>query len=101
MTSSTRTVSSVGENKGYRIKKATRRAIVSRKTHVKRGKAARERRRMNAEDCKEGRALDDAAGQLRVLDKRLGKGVGAKKERARLLVLVEKPKTKKAKKVKK
>jgi hypothetical protein len=53
-------------------------------THKKRGRIFREKRQDNAAGLKEARSKLSSSEQIKVLDRRLGVGVGAAKERARL-----------------
>jgi hypothetical protein len=53
-------------------------------TNIRRGREAREKRREAANKRSGDYELTDAATQLNILDNRLGVGVGAAKERARL-----------------
>ena len=64
-------------------------------------KNAKERielRRAAASELKQARDARTASQQLEVLDKRLGAGVGAVKERKRLQYLIDNPPSKKNKK---
>lgn len=65
------------------------------KSNVRRGAKERKRRQDSAA-AREGAGSPAPAAQLTLLDERLGKGMGAKKERARLAALMtnEKPKKK-------
>lgn len=53
------------------------------KQHVANGRAARDARVKSAQD-REGGGSPEPSRQVAILDERLGKGVGATKERARL-----------------
>lgn len=53
-------------------------------TRTKRSKAVRERRQQVVQELAALRAERSPAEQIKLLDTRLGKGVGAKRERARL-----------------
>ena len=56
---------------------------------MRRGRVAREERREAATKLREARAQRSHQEQLDILDAKLGKGVGAKKERSRLARLIE------------
>ncbi len=62
------------------------------------GRLAREYRRKGAKQRDEDRAQRTPQQQLALLDERLGKGIGAKKERARLQRLIDAPAKKPKKK---
>lgn len=59
---------------------------------MKRGRNDREKRQERAQSKQAVRTGTTAVGQIRVLDNRLGVGVGAVRERARLAPLVEQEK---------
>ena len=65
--------------------------------NINRGRARREELREKAEERASERAARTPAGQLRVLDTRLGDGVGAVRERERLVSEIERGKTAKKK----
>ena len=55
----------------------------------------REARKKSAQELKEKRAERSPKQQLKILDERLGKSVGAKKDRAQLQLLIDNLKSKK------
>tara|TARA_B100000029_G_scaffold371504_1_gene365457 strand:+ start:1190 stop:1396 length:207 start_codon:yes stop_codon:yes gene_type:complete len=63
-----------------------------------RGTTARESRRKRADSLTEERAKRSPQQQLELLDKRLGEGLGAKKERAKLQALINSESKQKSKK---
>ena len=69
--------------------------------NISRGRERREELRERAIVLAEERAKRTPAQQLAVLDRRLGEGEGAKKERQRLQFLIDNPPTQKSKKEKK
>jgi hypothetical protein len=60
---------------------------------INRGIARRQKLQEQAQEMAECRAARSHTQQLKVLDDRLGEGMGAVKERARLVVLIEKDNT--------
>ena len=56
---------------------------------INRGRVRREQLREQAPKLAEQRAARSPKQQLQLLDQRLGKDVGAKKERAKLLALIQ------------
>jgi len=56
---------------------------------MRNGRDAKEERRINAENRQAFRAKLTPKQQLEELDLRLGKGIGAKRERTRLLSLID------------
>jgi len=56
---------------------------------INRGRARRQELREQAQEMAECRTSRTHTQQLKVLDERLGEGVGATKERARLAALIE------------
>ena len=56
---------------------------------INRGRARRQELQEQAQEMAECRAARSHTQQLKVLDDRLGEGVGAVKERARLAALIE------------
>ena len=56
---------------------------------MRKGRVAKEGRREAAAELREARAKRSHQQQLDTLDAKLGKGVGAQKERARLIRLIE------------
>ena len=68
---------------------------------INRGRQRREELRERAIVLAEERAKRSPAQQLAVLDRRLGEGEGAKKERQRLQFLIDNPPSQRTKKEKK